>query len=58
MLVIVFIKVDHFMLLGVFGVRNYSDYTFIQRFFPQNNLLSNKGKKDFSVIERKKKKFW
>ena len=36
-----FIKVSHFLLLGVSGVRNYGDYTFIELFFTQNNLFSD-----------------
>ena len=35
------IKVGHFLWLGVSGVRNYGDYTFIQVFFTQINLPSN-----------------
>ena len=51
-----FIKVGHFPLLGVSGVCNYGDNTFI---FTQNNLLSYMEKIDFSVIESKRKThFW
>ena len=56
MLVIVLIKVGHFLLLGVSGVRNHGDYTFIQLSFYSEKQLKDQGRINFSVIESKRKK--